>query len=380
MKYLVVDISGKIPRYDIALCEAMASCFGEQIDLIFLAVNIDPKSIACKAKKLVSFIPQRIQNSDNKFKRLVKALEGIVNYLYLAIYVFLNRPSIIHFQWLPFLEISSIERLFLRLIKLSSPKSKIWLTIHNIYPHNANERTRNRFKSRFAAVERHIDTFVLHLECSKQEFCRELSIDQSRCKVFPHGVFEPLNTNVAHHERGEKLQLVMFGNQSYYKGTDILVDAIALLPKDIQSRIHTTIVGQAPEEFQKVLRQKSAGLDIELILKRVSDELLDEIILKSDVLVFPYREITQSGALLQALYFERPIICSNLPSFKETLSGFGEEMFFESGNVESLSSLLNRLMDPSFDFEKQKKNCAMAKERYSWKNIALMYRQDIQCA
>lgn len=375
----MVDISGKIPRYDIALCEAMASCFGENVNLTFLAVNIDPKGIACKANNLVSFVPQRMQNSDNKFKRFAKALEGLVNYLYLALYVFWNRPSIIHFQWLPFLEICSIERIFLRLIKLCSPKSKIWLTVHNIYPHNANERARGRYKFRFAAVEGFIDTFVLHLECSKQNFCRELSIDESRCKVFPHGVFEPQSANVAHHERGEKLHLVMFGNQSFYKGTDILVDAIALLPNEIQSRIHTTIVGQTPEEFQKVLRQKSAGLDIELILNRVSDEFLDEIILKSDVLVFPYREITQSGALLQALYFERPIICSNLPSFKETLSGFGEEMFFESGNVESLSSLLNRLMDPSFDFEKQKQNCAMVKERYSWKNVALMYRQDIQC-
>ena len=375
----MVDISGKIPRYDIALCEAMAGCFREKDDLTFLAVNIDPKKIDCKAKKLVSFVPQRMQNSENKFKRFAKALEGFVNYLYLAIYVFWKRPSIIHFQWLPFLEICSIERLFLWLIKLSSPKSKIWLTIHNIYPHNADERARNRFKSRFSAVERLIDTFVLHLECSKREFCRDFSIDESRCKVFPHGVFKPQNANVAHHKRGEKLQLVMFGNQSYYKGTDILVDAIALLPKDTQNQIHTTIVGQTPEEYQKVLRQKSAGLDIDLILKRVSDEHLDEIILKSDVLVFPYREITQSGALLQALFFERLIISSKLPSFKETLAGFNEEMFFDSGDAESLSNLLKKMVEPSFDFEKQRKLCEELKERYSWKNIALMYRQDLQC-
>jgi glycosyltransferase involved in cell wall biosynthesis len=138
-------------------------------------------------------------------------------------------------------------------------------------------------------------------------------------------------------------------------------------------------VGQTPEEYQKVLRQKSAGLDIDLILKRVSDELLDKIILKSDVLAFPYREITQSGALLQALFFERPVISSNLPSFKETLAGSGEEMFFESGNAESLSNLLKRLVDPSFDYEKQRKLYEALKERYSWKNIAMMYRQDIQC-
>jgi hypothetical protein len=79
MKYLMVDISGKIPRYDIALCEAMASCFGEKDDLTFLAVNVDPKSIACKAKKLVSIVPQKMQNSENKFKRFAKALEGLVN-------------------------------------------------------------------------------------------------------------------------------------------------------------------------------------------------------------------------------------------------------------------------------------------------------------
>ena len=95
----MVDISGKIPRYDIALCEAMAGCFREKDDLTFLSVNIDPKKIACKAKKLVSFVPQRMQNSENMFKRFAKALEGFVNYLYLAIYVFWRMRQVFIPNW-----------------------------------------------------------------------------------------------------------------------------------------------------------------------------------------------------------------------------------------------------------------------------------------
>lgn len=379
MKYLMVDISGKVPKYDIALCEAISSVLGKKDELVLLAANINPQIIDCKSKRLLSLVPKKFQNSDNKFKRAVKALEGFLNYLYLVLYVFFKRPSIIHFQWLPFLEISSVECVFLRLIKFASTKSKIWLTVHNIYPHNSNDTARSKYKARFDTIEKFFDSFILHLQSSKDEFCKQFDISELRCRVIPHGVFEPKNLKITHHERRKKIHLVMYGNQSFYKGTDILVDAIAMLPKEIQSKFSTTIVGQISEMYLKKIQERAKGLNIKFIPEFVSDEILNEIILESDVIVMPYREISQSGALLLALYFERTIICSKLPSFKETLIGFDDDSFFEPNSVASLSNTLAKLTDSSFDFEKHEENCRMVRKRYLWKNISLMYVQDNKC-
>ena len=372
MKYLMVDISGKVPKYDIALSEAIASCLSPKDGFALLAANINPKNIECKSKCLLSLVPKKFQNSENIFKRVVKALEG----LYLVLYIFFKRPTVIHFQWLPFLEITSIECIFLDLIKKIVPKSKIILTVHNIYPHNSSEKKRINYKYRFAVVEKFFETFILHLHTSRSEFCKEFGISETRCKVIPHGIFEPKNVKITPKKRDEKLRIIMYGNQSYYKGTDILIDAIAMLPKDIQEKMGATIVGQTSASYLKILQEKSSGLEVKIIPKYVSDDVLHEMILKSDIIVFPYREISQSGALLLALFFERPIICSDLPSFRETLDGFDEGMFFESENAMSLSNLIKKIVDSSLDIVKQERPCVMLKERYLWKNVALMYIQD----
>ena len=374
----MVDISGKVPKYDIALCEAISSSLIGENELVLLAANIDPADIKCKAKCLISLIPRKFQNSENKIKRSVKALEGVVNYIYLLFFVLLTQPKIIHFQWLPFLEVSSIERFFLQLIKLVSSKSKLLLTVHNIYPHNSRENSRIKYKARFALVEKFFDKFILHLQTSKAEFCREFGIDVFRCKVIPHGVFEPDNLKVTSHKRGNKLRLIMYGNQSYYKGTDILVDAIALLPKEIQNQVCTTIVGKISNDYLSLLQDKAKGLNINIIPEFVSDEKLNQMILDSDIIVLPYREISQSGVLLLALFFERPIICSNLPSFRETLSSISNEFFFDSCNSKNLANLIEKYVCNYLDIDLYVNKLQSIKETYLWSTIAKYYKEELE--
>lgn len=375
MKYLMVDISGKVPKYDIALCEALSSCFAKNAELTLLAANVDPKKIQCKAKRLVSLVPRKFQNSENIVKRSVKAIEGVLNYIYLAFYVFLKKPSVVHLQWLPFLEVSSIESVFIRLMKIVSPKSKYWFTIHNIYPHNSSEKLRKLYKLRFARVEKMFDLFILHLQTSKLEFCKEFEIDVSRCKVIPHGVFEPGNLKIKSHERGEKLRLVMYGNQSFYKGTDILIDAIALLPQKLQQKVSTTIVGKTSEAYLSVLQKKAENVNVSIVPKYLPDNELNEMILESDVIVLPYREISQSGVLLLALYFEKTVLCSDLPSFRETLHSVSKDYFFESGNPKSLALLIENVITGKLNIEDFLYQVRNLKVEYSWKSIAKYYKE-----
>lgn len=370
MNYLVVDISGKVLNYDIALCESMLENLLPNENLLLMAANIDANKTSCNTRKLLSIVPKSLQNSERKIKRVAKALEGFLNYIYLVLYVCFKRPSVIHFQWFPFLEVCSVEKIFLKLIKNVSPKSRILLTVHNIFPHNSSVASRERYRKRFALVEKFVDKFVLHLQTSKLQFCEEFRIEESRCKVIAHGTFEPKNLTVYHRMRGEQLHFVMYGNQSYYKGTDILVDAIGLLPPTFQKQVRVSIVGKTSEEYLSVLQKKSEGLNIKFIPEFVPDEKLYDVILESDIIVLPYREISQSGVLLLALFFERPVICSDLPSFKETLVGYGNDLFFEKGNAQSLACVIGEIFSPSFDWNFYKSKVAALKLKYSWKNIS----------
>lgn len=363
----MLDISGKVLNYDVALCEAMFKEMCPKDSLVFLAANIDPQKIECKSKKLISLVPKSLRNSENILKRGFKALEGVLNYFLVIFYLITHKVDVLHFQWLPFLEISSVEKIFLCLIRLFSRKTKLILTVHNIYPHNFSDSRKNIYRQRFALVQKYFDKFVVHLQVSKKELCEEFKIDASRVDVVHHGVFVPRNLKVVPHERGEKLNLIMYGNQSYYKGTDILVDAISLLPREIQEKVHTLIVGKIAPDYYAELKEKSKDLDIEWIPEFVPDDFLNEKIMESDVIVLPYRQISQSGVLLLALNFEKPIIVSNLPSFRETLSDFSDECFFQSGNAESLKNLIIKLECNNIVEQKEREIIQEIKKLYSWK-------------
>lgn len=374
MNYLMVDISGKVLNYDIALCEALFKNLSRNDHLKLFAANIDSSKIECPSKKMLSLVPKSLQNSRNKIKRGVKILEGIVNYLYLIIYVLFRRVNVLHFQWLPFLEVCSIEKVFLKLIRLVSPKTQIVLTVHNLYPHNFSDKRKEGYRKRFDGVENLIDTFVLHLECSKTEFCEKFDVHPNKVKVFHHGIFVPKNVDVVPHVRGEKLNLIMYGNQSYYKGTDIFVDALNLLSEESKQKVHATIVGKIDNGFYQELKQKTDDLDVEWIPEFVPDDVLYKKIMESDAIVIPYREISQSGVLLLALSFKRMIIASDLPSFKETLAGFSDEMFFENGNAESLAKVICFYAMQKTDSKSLMETIDMLIEQYAWFNIARQYK------
>lgn len=373
MNYLMVDISGKVPNYDIALCEALAEQLPAKDKLELLSANIDPKKIQCKSKKLISLVPKKFQNSENKVKRGLKALEGLLNYLYIALRLLFSKVDILHLQWLPFLEVASVESKILKIFKIFSPKTKLILTVHNIYPHNFNDSRKLSYKNRFAKVEGFFDKFIVHLQVSKKEFCNEFGIDENRVEVIHHGVFEPKGLKIKPHKRGEKLNIIMYGNQSYYKGTDILVDAIALLPKEVQAKVHTLIVGKTAPDYLAMLKEKAVGLDIEFIPEFVPDDFLNEKIMESDVIVLPYRQISQSGVLLLALYFERMIITSDLPSFRETLENCNDNMFFKKEQKGELSKLINKIYYDDEFCRNQNQIICNLREKYTWERIAKKY-------
>lgn len=91
----------------------------------------------------------------------------------------------------------------------------------------------------------------------------------------------------------------------------------------------------------------------------------------SDVLVFPYRNISQSGALLLALAFGKPMIVSKLSSFIETLDGFPEEAFIDVDSVESLKNAIIVHVDKKQTVFSQEINIiSELQNKYSWNNSA----------
>lgn len=372
MKAYILDISGKTLNYDFALYNAIRIKSSEEDD-IKLFISNSPKKLADEnIIRLLRLIPACFYNSDHVVKRSIKAVEGIFNYIYFIFVCFASRPDIIHFQWLPFLEVAGIESFFLKAIHVLSPKTRFILTVHNVYPHNMSQEAKGKYRKRFDHTVQAIDALVVHTSITKDDLIRAFNVTGKDVFVVPHGVFIPKGTSPTPWQgvpKG-KWNLIMYGNQSYYKGTDILVNAMRLLPKDIKSRINLTICGNTPAPYYEQLKDIETGVEIRWIPTFVEDEVLYPMIATSDIILLPYREISQSGVLLLALHFRRAVIASDLPSFKETLCGFTEDMFCRAGDEASLAEVISNYMSGRVDIDKQLELIDRLNVKYSWAESA----------
>lgn len=369
MTVFVVDISGKVLNYDYALCTALNETTN---DKVVLAAHLhNKKKYGGRRIKLLSFVPTSYQSDSGKIKRLVKAVEGTVNYIILLIHILLKRPSVIHFQWFPFLEFSSFEIPIVRMIRCLSRKSKIVLTIHNVFPHGANEMQRNKYIQRFLKMDAMIDHYIVHTESTAMEVHHIYGLKDSRISTVPHGIFKPdyQFKKTAVISKGKKT-IIFYGVNRKNKGCDLLIKAVKGLPDNYRNRVRLLIAGKTSEKYLSELKIMAEGVDIEFNPTFIPDQELYQMIDDADYIALPYREISQSGVLLLALYFRKPLLISDLPSFRETLKGFKPDMFFENGNADELCNLIVRMLNGSVDVQKELQVIEQLNTEYSWENSA----------
>lgn len=367
MKVYVIDISGKVIGYDIALCDQLSKI----VPITLVAHKQERDQYEGRRLPLISLVPAKYKSSEHIIKRFVKAIESLLNYFGLLISILIERPSILHFQWFPFMEFCSVDNLYVALIKFLRPKQQIVLTVHNVYPHDMSDTNKVKYRNRFIRMDKYINHYIVHVDSSKKILIDDFGISEKKIKIIPHGIFTP--TYVPKSVKNKKGQhILMYGNNTPYKGTDLLLDALQELPLEIIRDVTVTIAGKTSDSYYKELKVKARDLNVVIIPTFIPDHQLYELIDVADYIALPYRDISQSGVLLLALFFKKPLLVSDLPSFKETLKGFTDDMFFESNNAHSLADLIKRHLEGKVDTEKQLKVIGDLVDLYSWEKSAQM--------
>lgn len=371
MKYLAADISGKVENYDNALYQAMTTCLPEDAQLVFACPYYTIAKNA-EALHLHSYVSKKHRQSVNPLKRMIKVMEGVCNYSRLYRHIKRTSPDVLHLQWLPFLEVCNWEKHWLRKVHAHFPNIKIVLTLHNIYPHNSKAEQQKSYRKRMAEVMPFISQFIVHTQSSKQKAHDEFGIALDKITVIPHGIFMP--EQFPKRERTDKpLRLLIFGQQSPYKGTDLFVEAIEQLPTSYRQNVDIHIIGSTDRHMTETYLERAQKIGITWQNTFIEEQQLFQEIQDSDILVYPYRAISQSGALLLGIAFQKPIILSDLPSFQETMGKeYPQELFCKKGDIQSLSQALTRCID---QYEEYKKRVVPVLqtiiEENSWKNAAL---------
>ncbi len=132
-----------------------------------------------------------------------------------------------------------------------------------------------------------------------------------------------------------------------YKGIDLLLNAWQQVEEKNDDACLLIAGTGSPEFTQQIHEQISLlGLDArQLNLRFISTEEFVALYRAADIVVYPYRAITTSGALATGLALGKTIVASNLPVFRELLTDRQNALLVDPQDTAALSSALLELCE-----------------------------------
>ena len=135
----------------------------------------------------------------------------------------------------------------------------------------------------------------------------------------------------------------LVGNLRPYKGMDDLLAAfgavVASPPDDRRRRLLIAGMPAADRSVEALLDRARAHPDVVVDARRIPAEELSLPLRASDVIVLPYRSSLNSGALLLALSFGRPVVAAASPHVTETV-GSDAAITFDPDDSDRLEAAL----------------------------------------
>lgn len=137
----------------------------------------------------------------------------------------------------------------------------------------------------------------------------------------------------------DKVNLLFFGNVVGNKRLDLLIEAMKKLPKEVADRVHLNICGKCKEK-EKFLAMIGEATNITADFRRIEDDEIPELFVKSHYLMLPYEDVAQSGPHMIAYNYNLPVIASDIDGFAERVVDGENGFLFKRNNVESLVAVI----------------------------------------
>jgi len=349
-RVFMMDLWATVPYYTAYLSRALLK---EHVDLTVGSISyyLDPTCFSSRGIKLHPGLLDIV----GKFplsrvpRRILKLLESILNLFALTVRFLISPPDVVHVQFLPMLRSRfPLDLWFVQLCRRRG--SKIVLTVHDLLPHDTGEA----HKQIFHALYQMVDGIICHSDNIRTRLGAEFSVPQEKIAVIPHGPFfydlpatnSELTLRSFDLEPG-KLLVLWQGIIFPYKGVDLLLNAWRQLEAN-NDNVCLLIVGTGSPELSEQIREQISRLELKQVrlhLRFISTEELVALYRAADIVVYPYRAITTSGALATGLALGKTILASNLPVFRELLTNRENALLVDPEDSTKLAEVLTELCE-----------------------------------
>ncbi|HYE34631.1 glycosyltransferase family 4 protein [Methylocaldum sp.] len=223
----------------------------------------------------------------------------------------------------------------------------------------------------------------IHGEINLEPFLTRLDIPRERVHIIQHGVSslffsQAQNTGIAERygiEASDRVVL-FFGNLRVSKGVPDLLRAFALIEESDKYQTKLVVAGyptQSVDVFE--LRELAGDLGIEqrviFDIRYIPNQAVSELMHLATVVVFPYLSATQSGPLMIAHAFGRPVIATSVGNFPEVVKDGCTGFLVPPASPPALAEAIRKILaDPGLAKKMGDDAKAISERLYCWNTVA----------
>lgn len=233
-------------------------------------------------------------------------------------------------------------------------------------------------------VYRQADCVIAHNGSSRDELIRRIGLSQEKIAVIPHGNYlqslRPLpdQANARQQlgiDRSAKV-ILFFGQIKDVKGLDLLIQAMpAVLAAYPEAML---LIAGKPwksdfSQYQALIDRLGIAGQCRTDIRFIPDDQLADFYAAADLVVLPYRRIYQSGVVLMAMSYGKPVLVSDLPGMTEIVSDGDNGLVFRHNDSDSLASALcQAFADPAQLSRLAACGFTHVRDNYDWQRIGQM--------
>lgn len=139
-----------------------------------------------------------------------------------------------------------------------------------------------------------------------------------------------------------KVRFFFFGSVERYKGIETLLDAAELLEKK-GLKFELNIYGRIKYSEELIVDRIRNLVNVSIHNEFIDYRKIHSIYSSNDVLILPYRQVTQCGPLLIGYSEGVPAICSDLPGFREYVTDGVDSMIYNN-SAENLAEKMEEII------------------------------------
>lgn len=276
----------------------------------------------------------------------------------LLLFLIRGKFKVVHTVWPP--NVYEFSIYFLR--------KRMMLTVHDPFPHSGLDTRIVRFRRKVAFSL--IPKLIILNKSQLRQFEQYYHIAEERITVSRLSSYTYLRTIKAPSNlRPAKPYILFFGKISPYKGLNYLLPAMLEVHRSAPD-CHLVVAGGGNFSFDVSPYRE---LDyIELRNRFIPEDELVSLIVGARFVVCPYTDATQSGVIMSAFAFNKPVLATNVGGLPEMVRHNEFGYIIENCNSKAISDAILSLWTDPDKLETFSENIRMAYTDgdLSWKDIA----------